>query len=110
MAYVEPVTSSASGPKYRDAYRTPPTIPSGYAVGMVSVFAGVPDMVLPIGERRYLSDVTGVEEQMPVTVDLVAGRGCDGVLFYLVQELVGEGLLRPVKPGRSVVTGRDILF
>jgi hypothetical protein len=107
LLYVEPATRE---PLYRDAYRDPPSIPIGHGMNMVSVFAGVPDMVLPIGEKSYMSRVTGVEEKSPITVDLLAAKGCDGMLFQLVQELVREGILAPVKAGRSLVTGGDILL
>jgi hypothetical protein len=107
LVYVEPATRT---PSYRDYYRDEPTIPFGSGTNMISVYAGVPDMVVPIGEKSYVSQVTGVEEMSPVSVDLVAARGCDGMLFQLVNELVREGILREVKAGRSWVSGGDILF
>lgn len=107
LVYVESATRT---PLYRDYYRDEPTIPFGSGANMISVYAGVPDMVVPIGEKTYVSEVTGVEEMSPVSVDLVAARGCDGMLFQLVNELVQEGILREVKAGRSLVSGGDILF
>ncbi|PCH01317.1 Amidase [Penicillium occitanis (nom. inval.)] len=107
LVYVEPATRS---PLYRDYYRDEPTIPFGSGANMISVYAGVPDMVVPIGEKTYVSQVTGVEEMSPVSVDLVAARSCDGMLFQLVNELAREGILREVKAGRSLVNGGDILF
>jgi Amidase len=107
LVYVEPATRH---PLYRDYYRELPTIPFGHAASSISVYAGVPDMVLPIGEKSYVSEVTGVEEKSPVTVDLLAAKGCDGMLFQLVNELAQAGILPEIKPGRSLVTGGDILF
>lgn len=107
LVYVEPATRA---PLYRDFYRDEPTIPFGSGANMISVYAGVPDMVIPIGEKTYVSQVTGVEEVSPVSVDLVAARGCDGMLFQLVNELVQVGILREVKAGRSLVSGGNILF
>jgi Asp-tRNA(Asn)/Glu-tRNA(Gln) amidotransferase A subunit family amidase len=107
LIYVEPATRE---PLYRDTYRDPPTIPFGHGINMVSVIAGVPDMVLPIGEKPYISRITGIEEKSPVTIDILAAKGCDGMLFQLVQELVSEGILAPVKAGRSLVTGGKILL
>ena len=52
-----------------------PTIPSGPAKYLISAFAEVPEMILPIGEISYLSYVTGVEEQLPITVNLLAAKG-----------------------------------
>ncbi|OKL57895.1 hypothetical protein UA08_06631 [Talaromyces atroroseus] len=107
LVYVEPATRH---PLYRDYYRELPTIPFGHAASMISVYAGVPDMVLPIGEKSYASEVTGVEEKSPVTVDLLAAKGCDGMLFQLVNELARVGILPEIKAGRSLVSGGDILF
>lgn len=107
LVYVE---SATRAPLYRDYYRDEPTIPFGSGANMIGVYAGVPDIVVPIGEKTYVSQVTGVEEMSPVSVDLVAARGCDGMLFQLVNELVREGILREVKAGRSLVSGGDIVF
>lgn len=107
LVYVEPATRA---PLYRDYYRDEPTIPFGSGANMISVYAGVPDMVVPIGEKTYVSQVTGIEELSPVSMDFVAARGCDGMLFQLVNELVQVGILREVQAGRSLVSGGDILF
>jgi NCAIR mutase (PurE)-related protein len=40
-----------------------------------------------------VSEISGVEERLPVAVSLVAARGCDGLLVRLVQELVERGVL-----------------
>ncbi|KAE8555746.1 hypothetical protein TMatcc_003017 [Talaromyces marneffei ATCC 18224] len=107
LVYVESATRT---PLYRDFYRDEPTIPFGSGANMISVYAGVPDMVVPIGEKTYVSQVTDLEEMSPVSVDLVAARGCDGMLFQLVDELVQVGILKKVKAGRSLVSGGDVLF
>ncbi|EED22839.1 glutamyl-tRNA(Gln) amidotransferase, subunit A [Talaromyces stipitatus ATCC 10500] len=107
LVYVEPATRM---PLYRDCYRNEPAIPFGSGANMISVYGGVPDMVIPIGEKTYVSQVTGVEEKSPVSVNLVAAKGCDGMLFRLVNELVQKGILREVKAGRSLVNGGNILF
>ena len=76
-------------PRYRDFYKDPPTVPFGFGTSRISVFAEVPDYVVPVGEASYESEVTNHTEVLPVTVDLLVGRGCDGmvsslpfVLFY----------------------------
>lgn len=38
---------------------------------------------------------------MPVTINLVVGRGCDFVLFNMIEKLAEEGVLATVKTGRT---------
>jgi hypothetical protein len=45
-----------------------------------------------------------------VTVDILAARGCDGMIFGLVQDLVAAGILKATVAGESSVTGGEILF
>ncbi|KAG8624976.1 hypothetical protein KVT40_006727 [Elsinoe batatas] len=101
--------SSASG-SYRNQYGGPPTVPFGFSTGRISVFAGGPDVVVPVGEAGYTSDVTGVQEVLPVTVDILAARGCDGMIFGLVEDLVKAGILRATVAGRSSVSGGEVLL
>ncbi|KAI8248040.1 Amidase 1 [Colletotrichum sp. SAR 10_77] len=42
IAYASPPVT-----QYRNLYRSPPTIPFGFATSYLSVFAGVPDLVIP---------------------------------------------------------------
>lgn len=94
-------------PDYRDEYTGPPSaiFASGYPGTVMSVLAELPDYTVPIGERGFLSRVTGKEERLPVTVGIVAGRGCDGMLVDMVAEM-GEGgvggFVGEVKAGRGM--------
>lgn len=45
-----------------------------------------------------------------MTVDIMAARGCDGLIFGLVQDLVHAGILEPSVAGYSDVDGGQILF
>lgn len=54
----------------------------------------VPDVVFPIGQAAYNSTITLQTEYLPVSVDLVAGKGCDGMLFALAEELTTAGILK----------------
>jgi len=47
---------------------------------------------------------------LPVTIDIMAARGCDGLIFGLVQDLVAAGILKPSVAGYSDVDGGEILF
>lgn len=95
---------------YRNTYLSPPEAPYGFGISRVSPFWGGPDFVLPVGEASYNSTITGVLEYLPVTVDIMAARGCDGMIFGLVQDLVKAGILKPSVAGYSLEDGGQILF
>lgn len=79
-------------------YSPPATVTNG--VGFCS-FAGCADFTVPIGEVPYFSNVTQVEEMVPVTLSLVMRRGCDFSLFNLITKLADVGVLKAVKTGRT---------
>ncbi|OMP84319.1 Amidase 1 [Diplodia seriata] len=86
--------ASAGTPAYRDEYVAPrDTPPLGFDDWTIAGYAGAPEVVLPLGEVAYESRVTGRTEWVPVAVDVMAGRGCDGWLAGLVGELVREGVV-----------------
>ncbi|KAG7079993.1 hypothetical protein JMJ78_0007096 [Colletotrichum scovillei] len=70
----------------------------GAASALASYF-GSADFTIPIGQVPYYSNITYREEMMPVTINMVARRGCDFVLFNLVEELTKLGVLGPVTTG-----------
>ncbi|KAL3302174.1 Glutamyl-tRNA(Gln) amidotransferase [Colletotrichum asianum] len=84
IAYASPPVT-----QYRNIYRSPPTIPFGFATSYLSVFAGVPDLVIPVGQTPYNSSITKHVENLPVTVNLIAAAGCENMLLSLVTELAG---------------------
>ncbi|GME53980.1 putative glutamyl-tRNA subunit a protein [Neofusicoccum parvum] len=95
--------TAAGAPAYRDAYVAPRVAPPvGFADWAVAGFAGAPEVVLPVGEVGYLSEVTGRREWLPVAVNLMVARGCDGMLAALVEELEREGVVRDVGVGRRL--------
>ncbi len=69
-------------------------------------------MVVPIGQAsvRQGSRVTNHAENLPVTVDFLAARGCDGMIFSLVQDLLKAGIIKDSVAGASNVDGGEILF
>ncbi|GAB7349943.1 hypothetical protein MBLNU459_g0640t1 [Dothideomycetes sp. NU459] len=95
---------------YRNQYLDPPSAPFGFGISRVSPFWGGPDFVLPLGQASYLSNITGQTEYLPVTVDIMAARGCDGMIFGLVQDLVKAGILEASQAGYSPTNGGQILF
>lgn len=58
--------------------------------------------MVPVGEIPYNSTVTGRTEYMPVTMSIVAARGCDLMVARLVEELEAKGVLREVRTGRRM--------
>ncbi|KAJ3959625.1 hypothetical protein N0V92_003780 [Colletotrichum tropicale] len=64
-------------------------------------YFGDADFTVPIGQVSYFSNVTFQEEIMPVTVNLVAKRGCDFVLFNMINELEDKGVLSTVLTGQT---------
>ncbi|KAF4548449.1 Amidase-like protein 5 [Elsinoe fawcettii] len=80
---------------YRDAYVESPTLfGSTYAPALQAVYAGVPDYTVPIGVRRYWSRISAREEELPVTVGMIAGEGCEGMLADLVVEMAERGMVK----------------
>lgn len=104
------VGSSTPRPVYRNTYWDAPGVPFGFSNSRISVMAEVPDFVVPLGEAPYNSTITGHVEYLPVTANLVVAKGCDGMLFSLIEDLYKAGILKESQPGRSVVSGGDILL
>ncbi|KAK4099405.1 glutamyl-tRNA amidotransferase [Parathielavia hyrcaniae] len=100
---------STGNPNPRNTYRGAPGIPLGFGTSRISVFSGVPDSVFPIGEVARLSSITGVEEMLPVAVNVLAAAGCDGLVVRLAQELVEAGLLKVPKAGGTMEGGEVLM-
>ncbi|EEY16547.1 glutamyl-tRNA(Gln) amidotransferase [Verticillium alfalfae VaMs.102] len=99
-------TGSASP---RNRYTSAPGVPLGFSSSRISVFAEVPDLVFPLGEVASRSSITGVEEKLPVAVDIMAAKGCDGVIVKLAKDLVAEGVLTVPKAGATLEGGEVLL-
>lgn len=92
-------------PSPRDKYISPPGPPLGWFTGLISCFAESPDSVFPLGEIPVLSTITGRDELLPVTVNVLAAKGCDGVITKLAQDLLAAGLLGVPRVGSSLAGG-----
>ncbi|EMD96303.1 hypothetical protein COCC4DRAFT_35994 [Bipolaris maydis ATCC 48331] len=77
--------------------------PEGAAVTGASIcpIFGCADFTVPIGQVPYQSNVTFHEEMVPVTINMVVKRGCDFVLYNMIEKLGDEGILKTVKTGRT---------
>lgn len=104
------VGSSTPRPVYRNTYLDEPGVPLGWGNSRISIMAEVPDFVVPLGEAPYNSTITGHVEYLPVTANLMAAKGCDGMLFSLIEDLYEAGILKESQAGRSVVSGGEILL
>lgn len=101
--------TAGADPLYRNVYRGPPQVPSGFGTSRISPFTEVPDFVIPIGSAAYNSTITLHTEFLPVTVDILAAKGCDGVIFNLVRDLQAAGIVNASLTG-STITGGEVLL
>ncbi|ETN42106.1 uncharacterized protein HMPREF1541_04045 [Cyphellophora europaea CBS 101466] len=94
----------AGNPLYRNVYRAPPTLFAGaYSGNLQAVYAGCPDITVPIGTNTYNSTISKRVEELPVTVGIIAGAGCDTMLTDLVAELAEKGVIvGEVKTGKTL--------
>lgn len=67
----------------------------------IGSMAGLPEATIPLGQVQYKSPVTGKWEYMPIAVQIVTRRGCDGVLHELVRKLGDKGIVRTVLAGKE---------
>ncbi|KAH6693633.1 glutamyl-tRNA amidotransferase [Plectosphaerella plurivora] len=86
-----------------------PGAPLGFGTSRISVFTEAPDSVFPLGEVPSVSSITGREELLPVAVDILVAKGCDGVIVKLAQDLIASGVLTIPKTG-STMSGGDVLL
>ena len=103
------VASAGDGGSPRNKYLNPPRVPFGFSSGRISVFSECPDHVYPLGQATTRSNITEHDEFYPVAIDIMAAKGCDGLLVKLAQDLTAAGILKVPKVG-GTITGGDILM
>ncbi|KAJ3545675.1 hypothetical protein NM208_g2398 [Fusarium decemcellulare] len=86
----------------RNRYLDEPAMPLGFSNGEISIFSGAPDTVFPIGQVSSQSSITNHTEFLPVTVDVMAARGCDGLITKLAKDLVAAGILKTPGVGSTL--------
>lgn len=101
---------SSGGQNPRNRYGSGPGVPFGFSSGRISVFAEVPDHVFPVGQVTAKSAISNHDEVFPVTVSIMAAKGCDGLLTRLAIDLVEKGIVLQPKVGTSSVDGGKILM
>lgn len=97
--YVYPQSTGST--QYRNVYFLPSGAPTGFSNGRISVYTEIPDIVVPIGQVPYNSTITGRTEYLPVTISLMAAKGCDYMLLNLIEGLSDAGIISGVKVGAT---------
>lgn len=90
--------------EYRNTIYSPPNVSSwtSFTPYYFSVQSQGPEVTLPIGEISFRSDISNVEEKLPVAIDVLAHRNCDLMLLDLVKALGDAGVLREVNTGMTL--------
>lgn len=70
---------------YQNIYRPAPGVPLGF--GYPAQMAGIPQLVIPIGQVPYQSTISNHTEYLPISVSLYAAAGCDYMLWDLAAAL-----------------------
>ena len=90
-------------PNYRDSPPPKPTVQEGFDQLFVPSILGASDMVIPLGEVPYLSQITGREEHLAVGIDVVGLPHSDLSLLRTIQ-----GCLKASNRPLRVSTGARI--
>lgn len=64
---------------------------------------------LIVGQALYFANTTNHQEALPVTVDILAAKGCDLMIAQLAQDLVTAGIIQAPLTGGTIYGG-DILL
>ncbi|KAJ7816504.1 glutamyl-tRNA amidotransferase, partial [Mycena olivaceomarginata] len=91
----------------RNQYFSAHPLPFGFSTDSISIMAECPDSAYPLGQVRENSSITGHEEWFPVAVDILAAKGCDGLLARLAKDLVAAGILPVPEVGGSITGGAE---
>ncbi|CEJ82024.1 hypothetical protein VHEMI02116 [[Torrubiella] hemipterigena] len=92
-----------------DTYAGPPPLPYGFEHVSYSGMSGVPDVVFPLGEVESESSITGIHEKLPVSVSVLAARGCDGIITRLAIDMLDADALSIPEVG-STTNGANVKF
>jgi hypothetical protein len=100
---------SSGSPSPRNRYPSGPGVPFGFSTSRISVFTEAPDNVFPIGQVDYTSSITRHVEQLPVAVNIMVAKGCDGLIVKLAQDLTEAGILAIPQAGSTILGGEILL-
>ncbi|EHK41963.1 hypothetical protein TRIATDRAFT_322099 [Trichoderma atroviride IMI 206040] len=92
-------------PQYRDNYPSlTPHVNWRWDVDYTAPLAGLPQVIVPIGQFQYDSRITGEPDFLPIAASIVGPPGSDIALLDFISKFLQRtrGLLS-VKPGRYIV-------
>ena len=58
-----------------------------------------------VGQAPYYSNITQHTEYLPVAIDVLAAKGCDGIIAKLATDLVKAGILNAPQAGQTIYGG-----
>ncbi|KAM0463187.1 hypothetical protein ACHAPV_003314 [Trichoderma viride] len=74
-------------PSYRDEYGDRPNwTGEGWFFYFIAVYAGAPEVILPIGQTPYHSRLTKRQEWLPVAIGLMGARGTDAAFTTFIKD------------------------
>ncbi|KAK3344483.1 amidase-like protein [Lasiosphaeria hispida] len=89
---------------FRDEYLCAPELRGfdGFDSNLHASLSGVPNLIVPVGQCEYQSDITGTPQQFPVSLSIIGPKGLDVGLLGLVHDyLTAKGLPASVLTGRT---------
>ncbi|KAJ5114029.1 hypothetical protein N7456_002563 [Penicillium angulare] len=90
--------------QYRDDYLRPPEDREffGFDSNLHATFAGLPELVVPIGQFPFHSDISNRVEFIPVSLSIIACRDMDIELLELTNDFLRQnGFSTSVLPGKT---------
>ncbi|KGQ03156.1 Amidase 1 [Beauveria bassiana D1-5] len=97
---------------YRDEYLPAPENRNfyGFESNLHASFAGLPNIVVPIGQCPYYSNVTKRDEVFPVSLSIIGPKGFDLGLLRLIYEFLSASKLpMAVSTGTSAFNKSDLV-
>ncbi|KAK0701529.1 amidase signature domain-containing protein [Apiosordaria backusii] len=89
---------------YRDEYLPPPEQREffGFDSNLHATFAGLPHLIMPIGQSTFNSVISHREEVFPVSMGIIGSKGTDIGLLRMVEDfLISTGLPTGVLTGKT---------
>ncbi|CAI6336796.1 unnamed protein product [Periconia digitata] len=81
--------------------RLTPHVNWKWDVDYTAPLAGLPQVIVPIGQYEYVSRITNALEKLPISVAVISARGSEiAILKFLEEFLKSEHLPLSVETGR----------
>lgn len=74
----------------------------------IAVYAGNPEISIPIGQASYNSSRSNITEQYPMSINIQAAAGYNYVLFNLVEKLTDKGTLNKTLTRKLAFWGEGV--